>query len=148
MPRHHPLAPESPLQIRVEPCLELAERLVGRGLEAIHEGGELRGVYLLEVQRAGVVVREALGVCEPVAQAGELAHSVLDLSPDALRGLPGLAAQSRVVGDAQDLAQFVLVRFRAPDDAPMVAVDGVCLGLELLDAPQSLLVALPPCEGL
>src|SRR3712207_1219600 len=148
MPGHDGLDPEPLPQTGVDLSLEIAERHLRRGLEIVHKAGEPGGVYLLELQRACVVVLVALGACQLVAQVGELAHDALNLAPNALGGFPRLEAQVRINGGAQDLAHLVLASLSVLDNASVVAVDGVRLSLELLDAPQRLLVALPTGEGL
>src|SRR3712207_4768092 len=129
MPGHDDLDAEPAFELRVEVCFEPPERGVGCGLEVGHDPTELPGVYLLQVQRSVEVVGVARLAGELVPQAGELPHGLLDLPADGLRRLPGFPAQDLVPRVAQNLTDLVLPYLPAPDDAPVVAVDGVRLCL-------------------
>ena len=122
------------------------ERRVGRGGEIFHDPGQLSGLDLLKLQRAGIVVLVPLLAGEPVPEPGQLPDGPLDRAADGLGSLPRLPAQALIFGGAQQLPDLVLDQLLAPDHAPVVAVDGVGLGLQLFDAAEGLLVPLTLLE--
>ena len=139
VPRHDLFDAELPPQLRVKIPLQLPELRVGRGIE-------ISGPDLLQLQRAGIVVLVPLLSGELVPESGQLPDGPLDRAADGLRCLPRLPAQVLVFGGTQQLPDLVLDQLPAPDHAPVVAVDGVGLGLQLLDAPEDLTVPLPLLE--
>ncbi len=142
VPGQDGLDAETLLEPLVEVVLEVPKRRVGGGLESGHDPVQLPGVDLLQGQGPVEVVGVPGFAGEPVAQAGELAHGALDLPAHGLGGLPRLAALRPVVRETEDVPDLVLPDLLAADDAPVVAVGGVCLRLELLDTVEGLPVAL------
>src|SRR5918993_1885234 len=100
----------------------------------------------LKGQRAGVVVLIPLPAGQPVPKPGQVPDGALDRAADGLRSLPRLPAQTLVFGGLQQLPDLVLDQFLATDHAPVVAVDGVGLRLQLFDAAEGLLVPLTLLE--
>ena len=146
VPRHDLFDVELAPQLRVEIPLQFPEGRVGRGGEIFHDPGQLSGLDLLQLQRAGVVVLVPLLAGEPVPEPGQLPYGTLDRAADRLRSLPRLPAQTLIFGGSQQLPDLVLDQFLATDHAPVVAVDGVGLGLQLFDAAEGLLVPLTLLE--